>query len=470
MTTLRSIRRRALIGAAALAMLAVLSPSLSPASARLRFGRPVLLTTDPVCGGYEPGLVVDRYNNIVATAHKDNHCLVVAPDPHGPLPVRSQTWLWTSSDGVHFTNMPGLSSLGVDRLDFGDEGDLALDDVGQIYFVDTKVAEISLTRWQASGRGRIDEEFTTPATLTAQPVDDRPWVTAHGNGVVLYFSNEGDKVSGLGGRYSVYVSKDGGQTFPSVGTVLPDSGWCRPAADHRPRSKTVYAICTNDSGANAVNTNEGDPQHVRGTLWSYVSHDDGAHWSRYRIDSYNGRDNNGNTRNINWPISVVDKNGVVYALYIDNFTKGECQACGTPAAMGVTITGNRLLLYRSANGGRTWQKRDVTPKKALYHFSWLDLAPNGTIGVVYYSATKPDKNWYVYAGTAPSFTAPFTFTSIAPKNPVLKGPEADSNSLADLFACAFGPDNLLNVTWEARGVAGGASSQKRWIYFARQIG
>ena len=66
--------------------------------------------------------------------------------------------------------------------------------------------------------------------VDSEPVDDRPWVTAHGDGHVFYFGNEGDKT--FGGRYTVYQSYDGGRTFNSLGTVLPDSGWCRPAADH----------------------------------------------------------------------------------------------------------------------------------------------------------------------------------------------------------------------------------------------
>lgn len=456
------------------ACVAVAAPR--PAQAQIlpiSFDKPVQLTTDPVCGGYEPGMTVDHFGNIVVTAHKDNHCLALSTDPSGALPVRSQSWLWTSKDGVSFTDMPGLTALGVDRMDFGDEGDLTHDDTGHVYFVDTKVTDNSFTRWKSDGPGAFTEEFTTPAMGTAEPVDDRPWIVAHGDGTVLYLGNEGDKITGLGGRYLAYMSYDGGATFAHVGTPLPDSGWCRPAADHRPGSRLLYAICTNDSGSNDQTDSEGDPAHTKGTLYSFVSADDGKSWTRYPIDSYNGNDNTGNTRNINEPGVQVDSNGVIYALFNNNDTTGQCQcdpadvAAGTSS--GVTITGNHLILYRSTDQGRTWQKREITPHKGLYHYSDIDVAADGSIGVAYYSALDNEHQWFVYAGTARSWDAPFTFASLAPGLPVLdKG--GNSSALGDLFNCRFGPDNRLNVVWARSITPPGGFPLKGDMYFSRQVG
>jgi len=432
------------------------------------FAKAVKLTTDPVCGGYEPGMIVDGFGNIVITAHKDNQCDALAPDPNGTLPVRSRSWVWTSSDGVHFTDIPGLTSLGVDRMDFGDEGDLTTDDAGHIYFVDTNVVDNSFTRWKAIGNGKIVEEFTTPAMGTAQPVDDRPWITAHGNGVVMYLGNEGDKVSGLGGRYSIYMSYNAGSTFSNVGTVLPDSGWCRGAADHRPGSKTFYVFCTNDSGANDLTTNEGDAAHRVGTLWVYVSHDDGKTFSRHRVGSYNGNDNTGNTRNITFPEIHVDANGVVYAFTVNNDTSGHCKLCGQPISTGVKITGNHLLLWRSMDEGKTWQRKEISPFKGFYHYSCLSVMPDGRIGVAAYAAKNANSDWYAIAASAPSFDGQFSFDKVDPTHIALpKG--IDSSALADLFQCAFGPDGHLNVAWEATLVDTGISTLKTDIYFSRAL-
>src|SRR5947209_5977462 len=98
------------------------------------FGTPVRLPTFKSCGGYEPGLALDRFGNIFVTAHKQNHCDAVADDPSAPTGVRAASWLWTSTDGVNFNDLPGLlgPALAPDQLDVGDEGDIALDDANHL--------------------------------------------------------------------------------------------------------------------------------------------------------------------------------------------------------------------------------------------------------------------------------------------------------------------------------------------------
>jgi hypothetical protein len=108
----------------------------------IHFGTPVRLPTFESCGGYEPGIALDRYGNIFVTAHKQNHCLALAADPSAPDGVRAESWLWTSTDGVNFVDLPGLANLPAapDQHDVGDEGDIALDDANHFYIVDTKVS------------------------------------------------------------------------------------------------------------------------------------------------------------------------------------------------------------------------------------------------------------------------------------------------------------------------------------------
>src|SRR5207247_2315240 len=105
-----SIRRLVAIGAAAL-LLAALGTQAQALAARggggqkstgVHFGTPVRLPTYLSCGGYEPGIAIDGFGNIFVTAHKQNHCLALAPDPMAPAGVRAQSWLWTSTDGVNF--------------------------------------------------------------------------------------------------------------------------------------------------------------------------------------------------------------------------------------------------------------------------------------------------------------------------------------------------------------------------------
>jgi hypothetical protein len=429
--------------------------------APFQFGTPVRLPTFESCGGYEPGIALDKFGNIYVTAHKQNHCDAVADDPQAPAGVRAQSWLWTSTDGVNFKDMPGLANLPADpgSLDVGDEGDIALDDAGHFYFVDTKIADDSFSRWTVTGAGtkKMTQDIHRPVVPTLVPVDDRPWVVAHGANTVLYAGNVGDKDTynmgsvaagctgtGIlppqpgqyqqppGGRYSVFLSHDAGATFDPVGCTLPDSGWCRPAADHTAGSLYLYMVCTDDARADDEVNTSGDPGFTAGTLYSYVSANDGATWTRYRIGSYNSDlPGGGETNDIGWPQVVVAKDGSLYALFNDPVT-------GTDSTGAKIKVDSRLHLYHSTTHGRTWTMQDVTPaNEGLIRYSWVDIAPDGkTIGVGYETHATLDGNWHVYAGKSPGFGSAVNYVLV---DPVETAPPGDFN-FGDFFEVGF--DNL----------------------------
>src|SRR3982751_6940847 len=116
--TIHSGRRSAIFAAVAISILMIggaiggkgASGSGGHKPTGLRFGTPVRLPTFESCGGYEPGIALDRYGNIFVTAHKQNHCDAVAADPSAPAGLRAQSWLWTSTDGVNFRDLPGLAN------------------------------------------------------------------------------------------------------------------------------------------------------------------------------------------------------------------------------------------------------------------------------------------------------------------------------------------------------------------------
>ncbi len=449
------------------------------------FGPPVRLPTFKSCGGYEPGIAIDKFGNIFVTAHKQNHCNAVALDPSAPTGVRAQSWMWTSSDGVNFGDMPGLANLAAapDQLDFGDEGDITLDDANHFYFVDTKVVDDSFTRWtvKGPGTGNMTQDIHRPVIPTLMPVDDRPWVTAHGAATVMYAGNEGDKdtynvgstaagcagpvtppapgAPARGGRYTVFLSRDAGGSFDPLGCTLPDSGWCRPAADHAPGSRYLYMFCTNDAGADGQVNNPGDPGFTVGTLWSYVSADDGRTWTRFKAGSYNsdlpsGANTNGD---ITWPSVTVARNGDVYALFAN------------PTTLNHVKTGARLNLYRSRDHGRTWAMTDVTPAGAgLIRYSWMSVAGDGhTIGIGYYSHQTLTGNWHVFAGLSSGFGRPVAYSQV---DPVEVAPAGDF-AFGDFFEVAFDPLNRLNVVYTrcTELVPGNAGTDclNSDVYFAR---
>ena len=392
------------------------------------FAAPVKIT--PLgAGGYEPGVYSDRYGNIYATAHKENAELAISPDSRSSTKTRSMSWTWYSSDQAKtWKNLPGPAGLDVQNHTFGDEGDMATDDAGNLYFVDTNVTDISFTSWHASGLGTIAFKSHLPTVGFGQPTDDRPWVAAHNDGHVFYFGNEGDQNYVLGhsgeqygtgtgpGRYTVYSSYDGGKTWDHIGTSLKDSGWCRPAA--APHSAYVYAFCGNDNGK----------------LYSFVSRDDGKTWQRYDVGSYTP----GPGGWASFPSIQVLPDGTLWGMYLNptDFKSG-------------TPTHAQFMAYRSTDHGHHWKAFDLSPSGRQstwqYEYSSLALTRDGRhLGYAVYGRPTPNDAWKIYATTFRLGQKP-TLTSLDDANPVAKAgtPEA----LGDFLMSAFDPAGHLTVTW-----------------------
>ena len=430
------------------------------------FSAPVKVT--PTGGfGYEPSFVADSFGNIFATAHKENWQLALAPDTNSPTYTRSMSWTWISTNkGQSFQDIQGLTPLSIEQHEFGDEGDMALDDAGHLYFVDTNVADDTFVRWKVNGLGNVTLETTRPLLPAAQFVDDRPWITAHGDGHVFYFGNEGDKVTyplgtqgtGCGpGRYTVYPSTDGGNTFNPLGCTLPDSGWCRPASDHRPGMHTVYAVCGNDGGSDDVFS----ATNPKGTLYSYVSQDDAQTWKRFVVGTYQALDST-----FSWPSVMVAPDGTVWAIYVD----AHHLECSTDITGATTCDpdSNRIMLYQSIDGAVTWKGKDITPMPGRYRYAWLAISPSGAnLGIgVYFTPNSTTDPWRVYGAIFKPWQKP-NLVSLDQANPVAP---AGSEPPGDYMGSYFLADGTLGVIWTRRELAvPGVATIERSIYFARSL-
>ena len=407
---------RRLVSAAALVTAGALAATTAPSHAGgISFTTPQRLTIDPEAGGYEPGVIVDSFGTVFVTAHKENTTLALSPDTRSGTKVRSMSWLWYSKDGGKtFSDMPGLTPLNEQNVEFGDEGDLAFDATHHVYFVDTNVGDVSFSRWK-SERGSVTLETTRPALPAGEPVDDRPWIAAHGDGVVLYAGNEGDNqtypLQGSGenhgtgsgpGRYTMYMSYNHGDTFDNVGVGLKDSGWCRPAADKRKGSKVFFVGCTDDNGK----------------MYSYVSIDDGKTWSRYLMGTYK----HGGSQD--FPSAAIAPDGTFYLMY--NEKDADAQ--------------DALMLYTSKDRGRHWSKRNILPNPGgKLGYDWFEVSPKGTLGIGYGYAPPGVKAYNIYAGTAKkggAFRVGVVDTNVPPHG--------------DFFQIAFAPDDKLHITWEVQ--------------------
>ena len=450
-----------------LPLLLLFCASIAFAQGSTPFGPPVKVTP-PNGFGYEPSFSTDQFGNIFATAHKENWQLVLAPDANSPTATRSMSWMWDSSDGGQtWPDIGGLTAISIEQHQFGDEGDTAMDDANHLYFVDTNVADDTFVRWKVNGLGDVTLETTRPLIPAAQFVDDRPWITAHGDGHVFYFGNEGDKVTyplgtqGVGcgpGRYTVYKSLDGGNTFDPLGCTLPDSGWCRPASDHRAGQHTVYAVCGNDGGSDDVFS----PINPKGTLYAYVSLDDGRSWKRYVVGSYQALDSS-----FSWPSVAVAPDGTVYAVYVDAHQM-ECFTDLT-GATSCDPDSNRVMLYTSKDQGQTWKGKDITWKPGRYRYAWLSISQDGAnLGVGVYYRPNNDQPWRVYGGTFKP-NQRLNLTSLDEAHPVA---EATAEAPGDYMGSGFLPDGTLGVIWTRRVLVLGdpsltTAAVERDIYFAR---
>jgi hypothetical protein len=420
----------------------------APAGAATAFRIPIKLTPTFGFGGYEPGLSVDKFGNILVTAHKQNHGDVVSPDTQSASGARTQSWVWWSKDdGKTFAGPPGLTPAQEQTLEFGDEGDLATDDAGHTYFVDTNVADVTFTRWKSNGLGNLTLETTRPVLPAGEPVDDRPWVIAHGANTVLYLGNEGDtQTYPLGqqnagdangpGRYTVYRSYDTGNTFDSLGYTLNDSGWCRPAWDRVPNDQRFVVFCTAQT-AGAARTN----------LYSFVSTDDGVSWTRHIAGTFNAKD----PLNSTWPCATIASDGTVYALVDDHTTDA-----------GGNITGTALTLFKSADGGVTWTHR-ILPSTKFTQYSWMDVAPDGTLGVAYYGRNAANQDWHLYAGTAPTTGDNPDYADLGEV-----ASSAQTSPFGDFFETQFDRNSKLSVVWTVENSDLQVEGLNSDIYYAHQ--
>jgi hypothetical protein len=181
--------------------------------------------------------------------------------------------------------------------------------------------------------------------------------------------------------------------------------------------------------------NPGEPGFTVGSLFTYVSADDGHSWKRYKVDSYNSNltsDSNTNG-DVTWSQIVVGKDGSVYALFNNSITNNS-----------QVKTGSQLFLYHSVNHGKTWTKQNVTPTNAgLIRYSWLDVSKDGKIGVGYESHATLNSRWHVFAGISAGFGLPVKYSmadpyEVAPKGDFLFG---------DFFEVAFDNQGRLDVVY-----------------------
>ncbi|MDX1612007.1 MAG: carboxypeptidase-like regulatory domain-containing protein, partial [Candidatus Thermoplasmatota archaeon] len=173
------------------------SEPVDEAAPVLTFLEPVLLGTAHLadqpttceaynCGASEPVIEVAGDGTIYASGT----CCIGESPP-----------IWYSQDGGETFDLLEGDVL---RESYGIEGDLAVDEAGNLYFTDISVASAYISSWDADQEHR----HTVPVG-PFKPIVDRPWVRAGGADEVFFAYNTGTSTE-------FYKSTDGGLTWLPV--------------------------------------------------------------------------------------------------------------------------------------------------------------------------------------------------------------------------------------------------------------
>lgn len=323
---------------------------------------------------YEPSLEADSSGRLYVAAHKGG------PANEG---TRLSSWLWMSEDqGRTWRDLP--SPAQAHTFLPGVEGDLAVDAEDRVYFVDTYLADNTLSVWQASPQTVAWQSSRSVQATTG--LDDRPWLSAAGDGVLYYL---GDHVvadvpspEGLaqsdpaGSRWWFYRSMDGGLTWSAglalgaigfgglVGAEVGDfAGMCTMDAP-RDAPGRVGAVCTTQDGS---------------TLVVLLSADHGVTWQRREVASIATRPG------YLFPSIVLRPDGTAVVAWIDD-----------DAADGL---GARVLVGVLRPDG-TFTSADATPFEGTFGNLWLAVSPGGDVLLNVHGSPAlqgPDHMWSLHA-------------------------------------------------------------------------
>ncbi len=449
---IRTFRAGVAVALASATLLAGIGSAATKAAAPA-FREPVLLTQVPGFGGLEPSLVVDRSNRVWVTAHKTYHGIAFSPDDKAATRFRAASWLWTSQDGRSFSSPPGATALQEQNLLFGDEGDLAVDATGNVYFIDLAVAGNTFTAWSVDRSGTPTLRHSAPYSEASTGVDDRPFVAAGGDGHVLALSNSPLNERG---RIQIFTSTNGGRSF-SDPTPIADSQFCRPLVSRRTPTRSA-AVCTSASGTG---------------LFAVTSRDGGASWQRGELDP----ELDVSTIYIEFLSTSEGPDGTWRALYNAQTLGPDPKldaVYGTAFGTEVPVS-TRLLLYTSRDQGRTWTKQDVTPESGIWSQASIAAAPNGMLGIAAYYRKDIDSDWQFRAATFVPGARKTRSREIV--KGLVTGLAIEPGPPGEFTQAAFGTDNKLRVTYAVREFneteplardGGGKFVGSSQIYFAQE--
>ena len=409
--------------------------------------------------GYEPSLAIDGHGNMFITAHKDLRwsspdgglANPLGGDPHiwpdgSCIADYMTSWdylasrFWVSNDngttwgpGDGFQETPGTvldawaTNGATGSACHGDEGDIAVDNMDRIYYLDTYLEDNWIHVFSDGGQ-TLESGFCDRQSTMAG--DDRPWIQAQNNGIVHYLGNSGVSVQDCengAARYWYYRSDDGGQQWSQCYSM--PGGWSTIAPE-RSGDYVFVAQENQDSNTGYV--------HVR------VSDDTGLTWG----DPITVGPRNGNPPE-GYPLVETNGLGTVAVVWAD------CPD-GPTGPWDVRIA-------MSYDRGETWESWEITPPEwdGLTMYPFVSISEDNITLVSFYGVPFNNtaegqyvagQEWYLYSGALrePHENDTFEFEIAALNDDgtpeVLhtvtqyEEENGDVHALHDFFETVFSPD------------------------------
>lgn len=374
----------------------------------------------PEAYAFEPGLEAGPDGTLVITA------------AHGFQPQGQQaaSWLWWSDDGGR-TWAPLESPGQVHTRTPGLEGDLVVTPAGDIWFVDTSLADQSIHRWQIRDGRPV---WQTSRPLIGSPtVDDRPWLVSSGSEVLFLVTSNGAATPSptpsqdvQDSRIWSHVSRDGGRTFePS--RAFPNALWCEPAVHPQQPTSAVIGCSELEDGYQGATDVSGPGQQV-----AWTTRDGGRTWHRSLISA---RSTN-LTGASNWATTAMDASGAVYHAWADDTIWDD--------EPGRLRLGVRLP-------GSAWTVQDLTPFEGSFYRAWVDAGASGRVAIAFYATVdvSPDEEteWYPYVLTTSDSGGEGSSWTLTRLDENATGTRRGGSPPADYLEADVGPDGRVHVAW-----------------------
>ncbi|MBT3419976.1 MAG: hypothetical protein HN794_07810 [Euryarchaeota archaeon] len=412
--------------------------------------------------GYEPSLSIDSEGNLFVTAHKDlrwgGEGNPFAPVIGGNLDTWYAcedgemtswdywaSWFWISNDGgetwghgENFEPTPGnlvnsavgsVSGSGSECL--GDEGDIAVDANDVVYYLDTTLEDNWWHKFTDGGNTYISPSVCE--RMQTMAADDRPWVSAQGDGIIHYLGNSGaspPECTADVGRYWYYHSESGGAPFSQC-YAMP-GGWSTISSQNNgPYVFVAQEDADSDSGTVQVRVS---PEYGRGTG---PGPSDGTWLEPVTVGPRTGNCPEG------YPVVNNNEGGMVVVTWAD------CPNGNTgPWEMNVAV---------SYDNGTNWSNWNATPfDRGIAMYPFVSITEDNIVSISFYGLDFDQNNsqdgyvegkkWYLYAGALrnpmENDTWDFKVVDPTPLHTVTsyEQSEGDTHALHDFFETVMSPD------------------------------